>query len=39
LFTQFCHIYRNVPMLLRRTREEAGMTQSDLAKQIGESQP
>ena len=37
--SQFASIYRNVPVLLRRMRAEAGLTQRDLAKKIGKSQP
>ena len=36
---QFAHLYRNVPTLLRRMRDDAGLTQRDLAKRIGKSQP
>ena len=37
--SQFAHLYRNVPTLLRKMREEAGLTQRDLAKNLGKSQP
>lgn len=36
--SQFAIIYRNVPVLLRRLRESAGLTQRDLAKKIGKTQ-
>lgn len=36
--SQFDHFYRNVPQLLRETRENAGLTQRELAKKIGKSQ-
>jgi transcriptional regulator with XRE-family HTH domain len=37
--SQFSHVYRNVPALLRKMREEARLTQRELAKRIGKSQP
>jgi transcriptional regulator with XRE-family HTH domain len=36
---QFAIIYKKVPALLRRMREDAGLTQRELAKKIGKSQP
>lgn len=37
--SQFAFIYAKVPTLLRQMRESAGLTQRDLAKKIGKSQP
>ena len=37
--SQFAHVYRNVPTLLRRMREGAQLTLRELAKNIGKSQP
>jgi len=37
--SQFAAIYLKVPTLLRKMREDAGITQRDLAKKIGKSQP
>jgi transcriptional regulator with XRE-family HTH domain len=37
--SQFAIIYRKVPLLLRKMREEARLTQRELAKKIGKSQP
>jgi ribosome-binding protein aMBF1 (putative translation factor) len=37
--SQFDYIYRKVPKLLRQMREDAGLTQRELAKKIRKSQP
>lgn len=36
--SQFAHIYRNVPVLLREMRNRAGLTQRELAVRIRKSQ-
>ncbi len=37
--SQHAASYRNVPVLLRQMREEAGLTQRDLAARVRRSQP
>ena len=36
--SQFSIAYRKVPLMLRQMREQAGLTQRDLAKRVGRTQ-